>query len=159
MHGQEFIWRRVKQTAPGCVIPQFTQLSSDNLGRITKRTANFRRKQKENLFSLKKCILWQLQYQQENFNKISLKVSVAFCVTDSLKYCPLPFNHLTLRWKGSGYWAKTTNQSSKIVKMLSTGTHVIASIAVDEVHKVSHNLFMRCEACLQAEGGHFQHLL
>jgi hypothetical protein len=26
-------------------------------------------------------------------------------------------------------------------------------IAVDELQKVSHNLFMRCEACLQAEGG------
>jgi hypothetical protein len=33
------------------------------------------------------------------------------------------------------------------------------SIAVDELQKVSHNLFMRSEACLQAEGGHFQHLL
>jgi hypothetical protein len=61
--------------------------------------------------------------------------------------------------KGLGYWGKTTNQSSKIAKMLSTGTRVIGSIAVDELQKVSHNLFMRCEACLQAEGGQFQHLL
>jgi hypothetical protein len=62
-------------------------------------------------------------------------------------------------WKGSGYRGKTTNQSSKIVNTLSTGTRVIASIAVDELQKVSHNLFMRCEACLQAGGGQFQHLL
>jgi hypothetical protein len=62
-------------------------------------------------------------------------------------------------WKGSGYWGKTTNQSSTNVKTFSTGKNVIASIAVDELHKVSHNLFMRCEACLQAEGGPFQHLL
>jgi hypothetical protein len=62
-------------------------------------------------------------------------------------------------WKGSGYWGKTTNQSSKIIKTLSTGTHVIASIAVDELQKVLHNLFMQYEACLQAEGGPFQHLL
>jgi hypothetical protein len=27
----------------------------------------------------------------------------------------------------------------------------LGSIAVDELEKVSHNLFMRCEACLQAE--------
>jgi hypothetical protein len=31
--------------------------------------------------------------------------------------------------------------------------------AVDELQKVSHNLFMGGEACLQAEGGQFQHLL
>jgi N-acetylmuramoyl-L-alanine amidase CwlA len=35
----------------------------------------------------------------------------------------------------------------------------VVSTAVDKLQKVSHNLFMRCEACLQAEGGHFQHLL
>jgi hypothetical protein len=62
-------------------------------------------------------------------------------------------------WKGSGYWGKTTNQSLKIVKMLSTETCVIASIAMDALQKMSHNLFMRCEACLQAEGGPFHHLL
>jgi hypothetical protein len=38
-------------------------------------------------------------------------------------------------------------------------TRIIGSITVDQLRKVSHNLFMRCEACLQAEGGHFQHLL
>jgi hypothetical protein len=54
---------------------------------------------------------------------------------------------------------KTTNQSSKIVKMLSTGTHINGSNAMDELQKVSHNLFMRCEAYLQAEGGQFQHVL
>jgi hypothetical protein len=34
-------------------------------------------------------------------------------------------------------------------------------IAVDELQKVSHNFFMRCEACLQAEGGqsHFLRFL
>jgi hypothetical protein len=36
---------------------------------------------------------------------------------------------------------------------------VIRSLAMDKLKKVSHNLFMRGEACLQAEGGHFQHLL
>jgi hypothetical protein len=36
---------------------------------------------------------------------------------------------------------------------------VIGSIAVDKLQKVSHNLFTHCKACLQAEGGHFQHLL
>jgi hypothetical protein len=62
-------------------------------------------------------------------------------------------------WKGSRCWGKTTNQSSKIVKTLSTGTRMIATITMDELQKVSHNLFMQCEACLQAEGGPFQHLL
>jgi hypothetical protein len=38
-------------------------------------------------------------------------------------------------------------------------THVICPITVDQLQKVSQNLLMRCEACLQAEGGHFQHLL
>jgi hypothetical protein len=38
-------------------------------------------------------------------------------------------------------------------------TRVIGSIAGDKLQKVSHNLFMRCEACLQVEGGPFQHLL
>jgi hypothetical protein len=47
----------------------------------------------------------------------------------------------------------------KSLKTLSTGTRVIASIAMYELQKVLHNLFMRCEACLQAEGGQFQHLL
>jgi hypothetical protein len=30
---------------------------------------------------------------------------------------------------------------------------------MDELQKVLHNLFMRCEACLHADGGPFQHLL
>jgi hypothetical protein len=38
-------------------------------------------------------------------------------------------------------------------------TCVIASITVDELQKVSQNLFRRCEACLRAEEGHFQQLL
>jgi hypothetical protein len=64
----------------------------------------------------------------------------------------------TDRGKGLGYWGKTTNQSLIIIKTLSTGICVIASIAMDELQKVSHNLFMRCEAYLQAEGGQFQHV-
>jgi hypothetical protein len=38
-------------------------------------------------------------------------------------------------------------------------TRVIGSIKMDQLQKVSRNLLMRCEACVQAEGGHFQHLL
>jgi hypothetical protein len=38
-------------------------------------------------------------------------------------------------------------------------TRIISSITVDQFQKESHNLFMQCEACLQAEVGHFQHLL
>jgi hypothetical protein len=38
-------------------------------------------------------------------------------------------------------------------------TCVIGSITVDQLQKVSHNLFTRCEACMQTEGGHCQHLL
>jgi hypothetical protein len=34
---------------------------------------------------------------------------------------------------------------------------VIASITVDQLQKVSRNLFMQCEACLRVEGGHFKH--
>jgi hypothetical protein len=60
---------------------------------------------------------------------------------------------------GIWYWGKTTNQSSKIIKRVSTGTRVIGSITVDEPYKMSHNLFMRCDACLQAEDGQFQDLL
>ncbi|PNF24078.1 hypothetical protein B7P43_G04706 [Cryptotermes secundus] len=37
-------------------------------------------------------------------------------------------------------------------------TCVISSITMDKLQKVSDNLFMQCKACLQAEGGHFQHL-
>jgi hypothetical protein len=46
------------------------------------------------------------------------------------------------------------------IEALQAGiTRVIDSIAMDELQKVSHNLFMLCEACLKAEGGQFQHLL
>jgi hypothetical protein len=38
-------------------------------------------------------------------------------------------------------------------------TRVIGSVTVDELQKVSQNLFRRCVACLRAEGGHFQQLL
>jgi hypothetical protein len=35
---------------------------------------------------------------------------------------------------------------------------VIGSFTVDELQKVSQNLFRRCEACLRAEGGRFRQL-
>jgi hypothetical protein len=51
------------------------------------------------------------------------------------------------------------NNPSSIEALQNEITRVIGSIVVDEVQKVSHNLFMRCEACLQAEGCYFHHLL
>jgi hypothetical protein len=57
--------------------------------------------------------------------------------------------------KGNAY----KNNPHSIEALQAEITRVIGSIAVDELQKVLHNLFMRCNACLQAEGGQFQHLL
>jgi hypothetical protein len=51
------------------------------------------------------------------------------------------------------------NNPRSIEALQAEITRVIGSIAMDELQRVSRNLFLRCEACLQAEGGHFQHLL
>jgi hypothetical protein len=52
------------------------------------------------------------------------------------------------------------NNPRSIEALQNEITRVIGSIAVDELQRVSRiYLFMRCEACLQAEGGHFQHLI
>jgi acetylglutamate kinase len=51
------------------------------------------------------------------------------------------------------------NNPRSIEALQNEITRVIGSVAVDELQRVSHNLFMRCEACLLAEGGRFQHLL
>jgi hypothetical protein len=51
------------------------------------------------------------------------------------------------------------NNPRSIEALQNEITRVIGSIAMDEHQKVSHNLFMWLEACLQTEGGHFQHLL
>jgi hypothetical protein len=51
------------------------------------------------------------------------------------------------------------NNPRSIEALQNEITRVIGSVTVDELQRMSHNLFMRCEACLQVEGGHFQHLL
>jgi hypothetical protein len=51
------------------------------------------------------------------------------------------------------------NNPRSIEALENAVTRVIGSIAVDELQRMSHNLFMWCEACLQVEGGQFQHLL
>jgi hypothetical protein len=51
------------------------------------------------------------------------------------------------------------NNPRSIEALQAEITRVIGFIAVDELKKLSHNLFIRCEACLQAEGGYFQNLL
>ena len=50
------------------------------------------------------------------------------------------------------------NNPRSIDSLQNEITRVIHSITVDELQRVSRNLFVRCAACLQAEG-HFQHLL
>jgi hypothetical protein len=60
----------------------------------------------------------------------------------------------------TGYYICGFYKNPRSIEALQNAIRrVISSIAVDELQKVSHNLFMRCEACLQAEGGQFQHLL
>jgi hypothetical protein len=55
---------------------------------------------------------------------------------------------------------KVYKNNPRSIEALQNGiTSVTGSMAVDELQKVSHNLVMRCEACLQAEGGQFQLLL
>jgi hypothetical protein len=55
---------------------------------------------------------------------------------------------------------KVYKNNPRSIEALQTEiTRVNGSIVVDELQKVSHNLFMQGEACLQAEGGHFRHLL
>jgi hypothetical protein len=51
------------------------------------------------------------------------------------------------------------NNPRSIEALQNEITRVIGSITVDELQKVSQNLFMRCESCLRAEGGHFQHVI
>jgi hypothetical protein len=51
------------------------------------------------------------------------------------------------------------NNPCSIEALQNEITHAIRSTAVYKLQKVSHNLFKQCEACLQAEGGHFEHLL
>jgi hypothetical protein len=43
------------------------------------------------------------------------------------------------------------NNPRSIEALQNEITRVIGSIAVDQLQKVSHNLVMRCEACLRAE--------
>jgi hypothetical protein len=51
------------------------------------------------------------------------------------------------------------NNPRSIEALQNEITRVIHSITVDELQRVSRNLFIRCEACLQAEGSHFQHVI
>jgi hypothetical protein len=51
------------------------------------------------------------------------------------------------------------NNPHSIVVLQNEMTRVLGSIAVDGLQKESHNLFMRCKPCLQAEGGQFQHVI
>jgi hypothetical protein len=69
----------------------------------------------------------------------------------------LSFCHFYLWGNLKGKFYK--NNPHSIEALQAEITHIIGSIVMDELQRVSHNLFMRCEACSQAEGGHFQHLL
>jgi hypothetical protein len=51
------------------------------------------------------------------------------------------------------------NNPRSIEALQNEITRVVASVTVDELHKVSQNLFRRREARLRAEAGHFQQLL
>jgi hypothetical protein len=73
-------------------------------------------------------------------------------VPKSLFFCDF---YLWENLKGKAY----KNNPRSIEALENAVTRVIGSIAVDELQKMSHNLFMQCEACLQAEWGQFEHLL
>jgi hypothetical protein len=75
------------------------------------------------------------------------------CLGRHSRWAPSEYKFTAL--KGNVY----KNNPRSVEALQNEITRVIGSIAVDELQKVSHNLFMRCEACLQAEGGQFQHLL
>jgi hypothetical protein len=72
--------------------------------------------------------------------------------SSDLSFCDV---HLRGNLKGEAF----KNNPRSIEALQTEITRVIGSIAVDGLQKVPRSLFMRCEACLQAEGGHFQHLL
>jgi hypothetical protein len=65
--------------------------------------------------------------------------------SQNLIYCDF---YLWGNLKGKVY----KNNPPSIEALQAEITWVIGSIAVDEFQKVSHNLFIQCEACLQAEG-------
>jgi hypothetical protein len=51
------------------------------------------------------------------------------------------------------------NNPHTLVELKQSIRETISSIEVSELKLVSDNIFKRTEACLRAEGGHFEHLL
>jgi hypothetical protein len=84
---------------------------------------------------------------------------------DPISYLKLrqPFlrNILSMRIKSQFGMSNKNPHSRQQVSLHSEMWGCGGLIAVDRLQKVSHNLFMQCEACLQAEGGqsHFLRLL
>jgi inhibitor of nuclear factor kappa-B kinase subunit alpha len=52
-----------------------------------------------------------------------------------------------------------SNNPHTLVELMQSICETISSIEVRELKLVSNNLFKRLEACLRAEGRHFEHLL
>jgi inhibitor of nuclear factor kappa-B kinase subunit alpha len=52
-----------------------------------------------------------------------------------------------------------SNNTHKLVELKQSICETISSIEVNELKLVSNNIFKRLEACLRAEGRHFEHLL
>jgi inhibitor of nuclear factor kappa-B kinase subunit alpha len=52
-----------------------------------------------------------------------------------------------------------SNNSHTLIELKQSIQETISSIEVSELKLVSKNLFKRLEACLRAEGRHFEHLL
>jgi hypothetical protein len=52
-----------------------------------------------------------------------------------------------------------SNNSHTLVELTQSIRETILSIEVSELKLLSNNLFKKLEACLRAEGRHFEHLL
>jgi inhibitor of nuclear factor kappa-B kinase subunit alpha len=52
-----------------------------------------------------------------------------------------------------------SNNPRTLVELKQSTRETISSIEVSELKLVSNNIFKRLEACLRAEGRHFEHLL
>jgi hypothetical protein len=52
-----------------------------------------------------------------------------------------------------------SNNPQTLHKFKQSIHEIIKCIKVSELKLVLNNLFKRCEACLRAEGRHFEHLL
>jgi inhibitor of nuclear factor kappa-B kinase subunit alpha len=52
-----------------------------------------------------------------------------------------------------------SNNPLTLVELKQSIRETISSIEVSELKQVSNNIFKRLEACLRAEGRHFEHLL